>query len=213
MARAVICKLCNKRRATRSCLAVNDLICAICCGEQRETTLLCPLDCPFLREARKHEKPIEIPMDAISDADIDVSEDFIRDHEQLLLFCIFSLLQASLQTQGAVDTDALEALAALIQTYRTAQSGLVYETRPNNRIAAEIQQKVRDSIKEFELERVKANPLSRSSDTNVFKMLVFLHRIGQQNLNGRSKGRMYIDLLRTSAPDAGVSEQASSIIL
>ncbi len=152
-------------------------------------------------------------MEAISNAGVDVSEEFIHHHEELLLFCVFTVLQASLQTQGAVDTDTLEALAALIQTYRTAQSGLVYETRPQNRIAAEIQHKISESLQDFERERIREDPLSRSSDTNVFKILVFLHRIGQQNLNGRAKGRMFIDLLRTTAPDAGVKVQPSSIIL
>lgn len=156
---------------------------------------------------------MEVPLDAISNADVDVSEDFIHNNEDLLLFCVFSLLQASLQTQGAVDTDALDALAASIQTYRTAQSGLLYETRPDNRIAAGIQQKLAEQLAQFEQERIKADPLSRSSDAGIFKILVFLHRIGQQNLNGRLKGRLFIDLLRTTAPDAGVHGQTSSIIL
>jgi hypothetical protein len=44
-------------------------------------------------------------------------------------------------------------------------------------------------------------------------MLVFLHRIGQQNLNGRPKGRMFIDMLHGMTPDIGVDEQVPSIIL
>jgi hypothetical protein len=45
------------------------------------------------------------------------------------------------------------------------------------------------------------------------KVLVFLHRLGQQNQNGRPRGRMYLDLLRQMTPEQRVEEPASSIIL
>jgi hypothetical protein len=213
MAEAIICKLCNKRRARRYCVAVSGEICAICCGEQREVVLSCPLDCVYLREARKHEQPMQVPAELISNADVEVTEEFIRKHEELLLFSVYSLVQAALRTQSAVDTDALDALAALIQTRRTAQSGLFYETRAENTIAAAIQQKLSDSMKQYETEREEREHLPQDSDGDILRILVFLHRIGQQNLNGRPKGRMFIDMLREMTPDIGVDERAPSIIL
>ena len=213
MAEAIICKLCNKRRARRYCIAVSGEICAICCGEQREVVLSCPLECIYLREARKHEEPLQIPAELISNPDVEVSEEFIRKHEELLLFSVYSLVQAALRTQSAVDTDALDALAALIQTRRTAQSGLVYETRAANTIAAAVQQKLSDSMKHYEKDREEREHLPQDSDRDILRILVFLHRIGQQNLNGRPKGRMFIDMLREMTPDTGVDERAPSIIL
>lgn len=188
-------------------------ICAICCGEQREVTLSCPLDCVFLREAHKHEKTIEIPVDQISNADIEISEDFIRSHEELLLFSVYSLIQAALRTGHAVDTDVLEALAAMVKTRRTAQSGLLYESRPENTVAAAVQQKFVNSLTGFEKERQEQESLSPYADGDILKILVFLHRVGQQNLNGRPRGRMFIDMLRGMTPDTGVDERAPSIIL
>ena len=113
------------------------------------------------------------------------------------------------------DTDVLEALAALIQTRRTAKSGLIYETRAGNTVAEGIQLKLSDALKHFETSSKETESLAiaRNPDADIFKMLVFLHRIGQQNLNGRPKGRMYIDMLRSMVPDAGVDERAPSIIL
>lgn len=207
------CRLCERRRAKRACPAVHGGICSICCGEQREVALNCPLDCEFLRSAHKHEKPIEIPQELISDPDVEVTEDFIRRHEELLLFSVYTVLQAALRTQGAVDTDVLEALAALIQTHRTAQSGLLYQTKAGNSVAASVQRKIADSVKDYEKARQAEEQPSRSFDNDVFRILVFLHRIGQQNLNGRSKGRMFINLLSDMTPDSRVDERAPSIIL
>ena len=55
-------------------------------------------------------------------------------------FCTFTLVDAALRTPGAVDSDVLAALAALIRTYRTSESGLVYETRAEDRVAAAVQE-------------------------------------------------------------------------
>ena len=213
MAEVIICKLCRQRRAKRACPAVHGEICAICCGEQREVTLACPFECEFLREAHKHEKPVEIPVEMISNSDVEVTEEFIHSCEELLLFSVFTLVQATLRTPHAVDTDVLEALAALVQTRRTAQSGLLYESRPDNTVALAIQQKFNASLREFENSQKEQAGFSTQVERDLFKLLVFLHRIGQQNLNGRPKGRMFIDMLRQMTPDTGVDERAPSIIL
>jgi hypothetical protein len=207
------CRLCHKRRAKRACPAVSGDICAICCGEQREVTLNCPLECQYLREARKHEKAVAVSAAEILHPDIEIAEEFVRAHEKLLLLCVYSLVQASLRTQGAIDNDLLDTLDALIQTRRTAQSGLIYETRPANRIAAQIQQKFQDSLNEYEKVRQERKHLTGYKDSDLLRILVFLRRIGQQNSNGRPKGRMFIDLLRQMTPETRVDERAPSIIL
>ena len=43
-----------------------------------------------------------------------------------------------MQVPGVVDRDVLEALDGLIRTYRTLQSGVYYESRPNNPLAGSI---------------------------------------------------------------------------
>src|SRR5205085_6089057 len=136
MQEVILCKICGKRRARRACAAVNGDICALCCGTEREVTLTCPLECEYLREAHRREKPVPVPEKQLANPDIVVSEDFIRSHEEFLLFCIYSLVQAALRTLGAVDSDVVQALEALIQTHRTLESGLYYETRAQNTIAA-----------------------------------------------------------------------------
>ncbi len=48
-----------------------------------------------------------------------------------------------------VDRDVLEALDALIRTYRTLQSGVYYESRPNNPLAAAIFDALRKGLDEY----------------------------------------------------------------
>ena len=81
------CVICEVRKEKRFCPAVHGRICPQCCGEQREVTLECPLDCPYLIQAREHEKPRSA--DQIDPAalflQIEVSDQFMYQHEHLLM--------------------------------------------------------------------------------------------------------------------------------
>jgi hypothetical protein len=213
MSEIILCKICGKRRARRACPAVQGDICTICCGTEREVSLSCPLECEYLQEAHRREKPVPVPEDRIPNADITVTEEFIHSHGDLLIFCAYGLLQAALRTPGAIDTDVLAALEALIQTYRTRESGLYYETRAENRIAASIQRSFTESLQEYEKIRAQRERLLPLRNSEILKVLVFLHRIGRQHRNGRPRGRMFISLLREMTPEPVVEERAPSIIL
>ncbi len=213
MTSPVLCKICGKRRARRACPAVDGDICTICCGTEREVSLSCPLECEWLREAHQHEKSIAMPEGQMSNPDIAVTEEFLAAHEELLLFCIYSLVEAALRTAGALDTDILFALEALIQTHRTMESGLVYETRAENSIAASIQRSFSASLADYQKVRAEREHLSGYRNSEILAILVFLHRIGRQNQNGRPRGRMFLDFLRQMVPPPGVEERAPSIIL
>ncbi|MFL6352970.1 MAG: hypothetical protein ACJ74Z_14125 [Bryobacteraceae bacterium] len=213
MREIILCKICGKRRARRACPAVAGDICALCCGTEREVTLTCPLECEYLNEAHRREKPVSLPNAQLANSDITVSEEFIRSHEEFLLFCIYSLVQAALRTQGAVDSDVIDCLEALIQTHRTLESGLYYETRAQNRIAADIQRSFEASLAEYQKLRTEREHLSAVRNVEILAILVFLHRLGHQNQNGRPRGRMYLDLLRHMTPEQRVETERPGIIL
>lgn len=177
-------------------------------------SLSCPFECIYLKEAHEHEKAVPIPAEQMSYPDVKVTEEFLREHEELLLFSVFALVQAALKTPGAIDADVLVALEALIQTQRTQQSGLVYETRAENAIPAAVQREFTTLFAEFErAKKEREGGLSALRTTDVLYVLVFLHRFGQQTQNGRPRGRMYLDVLRQMTPNAGVEERAPSIIV
>ena len=199
MSETILCKICGKRRARRHCPAVHGDICAICCGTEREVSLSCPLECEYLQEAHRREKPTPIDVEQLPDSDVAVTEEFLRDHEELLLFCMVSVVEAALRTSSATDADALEALDALIKTYRTTESGLLYETRPVNTIAAAVQRAFSTSLEDYQKLRAERENLSYRN-AELLGVLVFLRRLGQRNQNGRPRGRMYLDLLRQMTP-------------
>ncbi|HYL78846.1 MAG TPA: hypothetical protein VEU96_31945 [Bryobacteraceae bacterium] len=206
------CKICDTRKPRRYCPGVGGDICPICCGEQREVTVNCPLDCPFLREARVHEKPRDVEPEEVPNRDIRVTEEFLRDHETLLIFLGMELLQSALSMPGTIDSDIQQALESLIRTHRTLQSGLYYETRPDNLVAAAIQQKVQDGVEHLRKE-LSEKGASSIRDADILGMLVFLQRIALHQDNGRPKGRAFIDYLRAYfSQDDERPESAPSLI-
>jgi hypothetical protein len=213
MSSPAICKICGVRKAKRNCLAVGNGICTLCCGTEREASLSCPLECEYLQDAHGREKTVPIEEKDIPSPDITVTEEFVAAHEELVLFAVYSLLQATLRTPGAVDSDVLAALSALTQTHRTLEAGLVYETLSPNAIAASIQRRFSASLEDYEKLRREREALAPLRNSEILAVLVFLHRVGHQNQNGRSRGRMFIDLLRHMTPDTQVDERAPSLII
>lgn len=161
----------------------------------------CPLDCVYLREAHQHEKIEPADPHSFPNQDIRVTEEFLRDHESLLLFLARTLLDAALATSGAVDYDVRAALDALVRTYRTLQSGVYYETRPDNLLAANICRLVQTGIEEFRKQEQEKAGMIQTRDSDILGLLVFLQRLELDNNNGRKRGRAYMDFLTGFFPD------------
>ena len=193
------CRLCETRKPRRFCPGVSGDICSICCGDQREVTVDCPLDCAYLAEARRHEKLADINPEEIPNRDVPISEEFLREHEPLLLFLGAKILEAALSTPGAVDSDVREALDSLIRTHRTLQSGLYYETKPANLMAASIHEKIQEAVALLRKElSEKGAPAVR--DAEILGTLVFLQRVALGHNNGRPRGRAFLSYLFAHFP-------------
>lgn len=195
------CKICATRRPRRFCPGVNGEICTVCCGTGREETVSCPLDCPYLREARTHEKPRDVDPKQIPNVDIEVTDSFLHRNEPLLVVLMHTLAHAMEETPGAVDYDAREALDALARTYRTRESGLYYETKPSNLLAAGIQERIQQAADEFRKNAAERYGLTTLRDADVLGALAFLQRVEYQVNNGRKRGRAFLDFLHGQLPD------------
>jgi hypothetical protein len=170
-------------------------ICAPCCGAEREVTVDCPLDCEYLREARKHEKLATFDAEHDPNRDIRVSERFLAEHEQLGAFLGRAVANTALGVPGAADPDVREALASLVQTFRTLQSGVVYETRPANPLAAAIFDAAQAAVPEFRKLEQQEFGMARTRDADVLGIWVFFERLALDNDNQRRRGRTFLDLL------------------
>src|SRR5439155_14210197 len=147
-------------------------------------------------------------------SDIKITERMIEENEQLLGFLSSALLNAALETPGVTDQDVREALAALARTYRTLQSGMYYETRPDNPLAAAIDSALQNAAQEFRAEEQKALGMTRTRDADVLGLIVFLQRVELDRNNGRRRGRAFIDSLRRLYPESSSpdSPDAPSLI-
>ena len=195
----VSCKLCQKKRARRYCPGVGGDICPACCGAERENTIDCPSHCEFLRESRLHERPAPLSEDQLPNRDIRLGEHFPEEHETLIMWLSLGLAQA-MAREKAVDNDAREALAALIQTYRTRQSGLIYESRLQNPYAASLQEALKQSVADLSKRLEDQTGMHTLRDADVLGALVFLQRMELQQSNGRRRGRAFYDFLTAFFP-------------
>jgi hypothetical protein len=195
------CKICNARRPRRYCPGVGGEICTVCCGTEREVSVNCPLDCAYLRASRAHEKPQQVDPDKIPNLDIRVTDNFLREHDALLAFVIHVAAEAALNTPNAVDYDVREAIEALVRTYRTRESGLYYDSRPENLIAATVLDGMQKGIDEFRESYAKQTGLQTIRDAEILGVLAFLQRVEYQVNNGRKRGRAFIDFLAGQVPN------------
>jgi hypothetical protein len=209
------CAICETRRERRYCPGVRGEICTVCCGTEREVTVNCPLDCEYLQDARRHDKPVETPDEQIPNLDIRVSEKFVTDHEALITYLGSVIATGALTAEQApVDFDVREALASLVRTYRTLQSGVYYEDIPTNPFASALYRRVQDAMQEARLKETEQHGMTRTRDADVLGALVFLQRIEYDRNNGRKRGRAFIDFLRAIYFSSAPAEEAPpSLIL
>jgi hypothetical protein len=146
-------------------------------------------------------------------ADIRVTEEFLRRQEPLLLWLALHVLRGALETPGAVDTDVKDALDALVKTYRTLQSGLVYESRPANPLAAALYERVQASVDEYRQRTQQESGMQTVRDTDVLGVLAFLQRMEIQQNNQRRYGRAFVDFLRAHFPDKPQPVEERSLIV
>lgn len=197
----MVCKLCAVRRPRRYCPGVGGDICSICCGTERENSVLCPFDCEYLRDARLHEKPQPLDPQKAPNPEIRITDAFLSANDRLVGRVITLLNGCTAMIPGLVDFDVREAFEALVRTYRTLESGLYYETKPANIVAAAVSERVQQGLAEFRKASQERTGMATVRDSDVLGVLVFLQRLEWQLNNGRKRGRAFLDFLRNQAPE------------
>jgi hypothetical protein len=213
------CAICEIRKEKRFCPAIHGRICPQCCGEQREVTLDCPSDCPYLQQARAHEKPRssgEIDPSSLF-LQVEIPDQYLYEHEHLLMGVTYALAKAVHSDPTLNDRDLIAALSALSASYeRLVNSGLHYEqpltSAAQQRVAAEVE----NMIKEYRDAEQKHVGYSKLPDSDALKALVFLVRLAYGRTSGRPKSRAFLDFLLAQFPEPAVAatpEAASRIIV
>ena len=198
------CAICETRKEKRFCLAVHGKICPQCCGEQREVTLDCPSECPYLQQARANERPRSA--DNLKDTElflkVEVGDQFIYEREHLLLGLTFALAKAARANRALNDRDMIAALTSITRSYETlANSGLHYESPSPSLAQQAVATEVQTMIKEYREAEQKHMGYVRLRDSEVLRALVFLVRMGHGRTSGRPKSRAFIDFLLGQFPE------------
>ena len=125
----MLCPLCRTRKAKRACPALNQSICAVCCGTKRLTEINCPSTCSYLSASRSHppavvqrrqEKDLRFLLPLLAE---------LTDQQyRLLLFFQGLIVQhAASAVPSLIDSDVAESTAALAATLETAGKGIIYQ--------------------------------------------------------------------------------------
>ncbi len=215
------CAICSNRKEKRFCLAVHGRICPQCCGEQRERTLDCPSECPYLQQARQHEKPRQLedaPPEEVFPK-VELSDEFLQAREPVISGILQTIGRLSRRDRSLNDREVIAALVNLAKSYRTlVGSGLIYEQVPPSLAQQALIEAVRQLLQEFrELEREHLG-YTTLKDTEVLKVLVLALRLAHIHTSGRPLSRAFLDFLHDRFAEAlssiaAADEPGSRIIM
>jgi hypothetical protein len=197
------CPICEKRKATRYCPAKVGKICAVCCGTEREVSITCPPDCAYLVAAHRYEDehkralPTDTPF-----LEERIPHDILHGQQQLIAALAFQTAKFASNQTSTADPDILASLAALGGTYKTLQSGLLYEKIPDIPVQRDLYLALSQFLNEIKQKAAESGNSAALQNTAIFQVIVFLYRMGLLRSNGRPRSRRFIEFLRRQFPQA-----------
>ena len=193
---------------------MGETICAICCGREREVTINCPVDCPYLLAAHRYEDEHRREMPADTPLlDVTIPNDIVHTHQQLMTALAFAIAKFGASQPTATDPDVLSAIEAFAETYKTLAAGIYYERQPAGPVARELYAELTTLIQELKHKQAERGASSEMKDRDVFYLQVFLYRMGLLRTNGRPRSHRYIEFLRSQFPDAAELQRQESHII
>ena len=186
------CPVCRQRKGRRTCPALHQTICSVCCGTKRLVEIACPDDCPHLVSAREHP-----PAAVKRQQEEDVAALFpgIRHltERQYQLFFFFHTAIFRHTPEGfsrLVDEDVAQAAASLAATLETSSRGVIYEHKPQSTTAQRLMSELTALLTEI---RTQGATVSDSEASIVLSAVEEGARdIGRQGPGGDTA---YLDLI------------------
>ena len=210
----MICPICNKRKAKRFCPARGDSICAVCCGTEREVSIDCPSDCPYLVASRQYDAGRrEIDWQSLPFSDAEIPYGFAQSHASLLMALLTCIGRYAGEHRQAVDTDAVASLKALAESYRTLSSGLYYEKPPDYHYQRELYDELKAALEEFQRTETQRQGLISTRNSDIRDALIYLTQLGAIRSNDRPKGRAFLDLIRQATVDETAKADSKIVLL
>jgi hypothetical protein len=145
------CPLCQKRPLKRSCPALRQEICAVCCATKRLVEIQCAEDCRYLEAGQRHpaavvKKQIDRDVTALMASVGRLSE------QQLQLFFLLQSMVLSYKPEGlarVVDSDVALATGALAGSLETASKGVIFEEATASVVAEGLRRAIKPVVEEI----------------------------------------------------------------
>jgi hypothetical protein len=155
----------------------------------------------------------EIDWSKIPFSDVEIPFEFAESHAPLVMALISCIWEYARDHRQMVDTDAIAALQALAETYRTLSSGIYYERIPDYLYRRELYQALKATLEEFKQAQTQRLGLATTRDSEIRDALIYLTQSGATRDNGRPKSRAFLDLIRTQLGPRASEKPASNIVL
>ncbi|MGA9967002.1 MAG: hypothetical protein WBQ10_17525 [Terriglobales bacterium] len=183
-------------------------------------TLDCPTTCVYLQQAREHERPrpLQDLDQAVLFPQVEVGEQFLYEHEHLLMGLSYALAKSAQADRAITDADLIAALTSMSKSQETlARSGLHYETPVSSLSQQAVVAEIHELLKGYREVEEKNLGYSKLRDSDLLGALVFLVRMGHARTSGRPKSRAFVDFLQAQFPEkqsaVATPEEAGSRII
>ncbi|HEV2298620.1 MAG TPA: hypothetical protein VGR72_08910 [Candidatus Acidoferrales bacterium] len=171
-------------------------------------TIDCPSDCAHLLTARRYEVENRKPLASgdIVFPDVEVDVDLIRRNQTALSGIGLKILKSALENPALRDPEVLAALGALAETFRTLESGIIFERPPDAPLPRALYGELANFIEELRKMEAQQAGFSPLKNSEIFRMIVFLLRVGRRESNGRPRSRAFLDFLRAQFPSEAAAQ-------
>lgn len=162
----------------------------------------CPSDCSYLIAARRWEREHRKEINAadVPYPDVSIPMDLIHEQQPVISGLGYTVLKAAFENPAVDDSSAIEALAALAETYRALGTGLYYERPPDGLAARGVYERLGQFLAEYRQAEQKQGGFGGVKDSELYRLFVFLLRVAKYETNGRPRSRAFLDFLRGQFP-------------
>ena len=148
---AQTCPLCSARKGKRSCPALGQTICAVCCGTKRLVEIACPSSCAYLSSARTHPAAV---IQRRQDRDLQFLVPLVArltedQHRLFIYFLAVIARRAAAAVPSLIDRDVADAASAAGATLETAEKGIIYQHQAASIPAQHLADEISRSIEEI----------------------------------------------------------------
>jgi hypothetical protein len=212
------CVLCDQKKAKRFCPAKNSLLCPQCCGEKRVLDIDCPESCGYLKSGREREvEDYGRHFRGLDPGALEKFQRLLAAHQDVVAQIEFVIARDRLSDRSLTDRDVAEAIAILLETYRTEDKGVLYEkTSEDLRIEA-LRRTLRTTVEslrnpEGQEGRGLVDPkTARLALTVAIDCLEFVRSMATAYMNDRDSVSGYVGFLARLFPRE--EKRGSSIVM